>query len=488
MPETWATSGVDLHLDLSRAARARRAGDRAARRGADGAAAPRARGCRRRARWRPTWGSRATPWPTPTASWWPRAGSWPGADRARAWPSGRRRPRPPAASPGADAARPRHDLRPGSPDLSAFPRAAWLAASRRALNAAPYEALGYGDPRGRPELRRALAELSRPRPRRSRHSPTAWSSARASPRGWRCVCQALHSRGARTLAVEAYSQPPHRDVAIAGAGLDVRALPLDALGAVVGGLGRCRGRAADPGASVPARRAARAGPAHRCRGVGASGPASIVIEDDYDGEFRYDRQPVGAMQALAPEHVVYAGTASKTLAPGLRIGWLALPGPPRRRRGRRQGAGRPPHGRPRPADARRAHRERRLRPAHPPLPARLPAAPRPPRRRSAATRPAGGGHRRGRRPARRAQAAGRPGRAAGGRARSRARRRRRGPGRLPRRRPRPGPGARRRLRHPARPRVHRRGRAADRSARGRHRPRDGRGVRPGGEKKVRPRV
>jgi GntR family transcriptional regulator/MocR family aminotransferase len=51
----------------------------------------------------------------------------------------------------------------------------------------------------------------------------------------------------------------------------------------------------------------------------------VVIEDDYDGEFRYDRQPVGALQALAPDHVVYAGTASKSLAPGLRLGWLVVP-------------------------------------------------------------------------------------------------------------------------------------------------------------------
>ena len=50
-----------------------------------------------------------------------------------------------------------------------------------------------------------------------------------------------------------------------------------------------------------------------------------MIEDDYDGEFRYDRQPVGALQGLDPEHVVYAGTASKTLAPALRLGWLVLP-------------------------------------------------------------------------------------------------------------------------------------------------------------------
>jgi len=52
----------------------------------------------------------------------------------------------------------------------------------------------------------------------------------------------------------------------------------------------------------------------------------VVLEDDYDGEFRYDRQPVGALQGLDPEHVVYLGTASKSLAPGLRLGWMVLPG------------------------------------------------------------------------------------------------------------------------------------------------------------------
>ncbi|MGI5143798.1 aminotransferase class I/II-fold pyridoxal phosphate-dependent enzyme [Streptomyces sp. CA-106110] len=52
---------------------------------------------------------------------------------------------------------------------------------------------------------------------------------------------------------------------------------------------------------------------------------ALIVEDDYDGEFRYDRQPVGAIQGLAPHHVAYAGTTSKSLTPALRLGWLVLP-------------------------------------------------------------------------------------------------------------------------------------------------------------------
>ena len=72
----------------------------------------------------------------------------------------------PAAA--AEARRLRYDLRPGSPDLSSFPRPGWLAAARRALAAAPHEALGYSDPRGRPELRARPRRLPRPGPRRPR--------------------------------------------------------------------------------------------------------------------------------------------------------------------------------------------------------------------------------------------------------------------------------------------------------------------------------
>jgi GntR family transcriptional regulator/MocR family aminotransferase len=97
-------------------------------------------------------------------------------------------------------------------------------------------------------------------------------------------------------------------------------------------------RGADPAALPADVRTLVATPAHRYPTGVTPHPArrralidwarstgGTVIEDDYDGEFRYDRQPVGALQALAPEHVVYAGTSSKALAPGLRLAWVVLP-------------------------------------------------------------------------------------------------------------------------------------------------------------------
>lgn len=57
----------------------------------------------------------------------------------------------------------------------------------------------------------------------------------------------------------------------------------------------------------------------------ATTTGGVIIEDDYDGEFRYDRKPVGALQGIAPQHVAYLGTVSKTLSPAIRIGWMVLP-------------------------------------------------------------------------------------------------------------------------------------------------------------------
>ena len=222
----------------------------------------------------------------------------------------------------------RYSLRVGSPDLSAFPRAAWLAAARRALSAAPSEAFGYGQPQGRTELRAALAEYLA-RARGVRAHPDRIVVCDGFGEGLALLTRVLRARGATTLAVEEYGLPSARDTVVA-AGLRLTTLPVDGHGAM-----------ASP--AIPAGPASPAGaalltPAHQFPLGAALAPArrtqfvewardsgGLIIEDDYDGEFRYDRQPVGALQALAPDHVAYAGSASKSLAPGFRLGWLVLP-------------------------------------------------------------------------------------------------------------------------------------------------------------------
>ena len=300
MPDTWATSGIDLHLELT--GRRVRTGLEAALRDAV-----------RTGRLRP-----ATQLPSSRA-----LASDLGIARntvaeaygqlvAEGWLTARRGSgtlvADRAAEAGAPAARPavqpdrlRYDLRSGSPDLSAFPRQEWLAAARRSLAAAPSEALGYGDPHGRPELRRALAGyLSRARGVRA--DPDRIVICSGFTHGLGLLCQALRTRGAAILATEAYGLQVHREVA-AARGLRLTPLPVDADGAAVSELGGADAVLLTPahqfplGVALAARR--RTMVVEWARRTGG-----LVIEDDYDGEFRYDRQPIGAVQALAPEHVV----------------------------------------------------------------------------------------------------------------------------------------------------------------------------------------
>lgn len=226
---------------------------------------------------------------------------------------------PRAADPAAAL---RHSLVPGTPDLSAFPRSAWLAAARRALAASPDAALGYADPRGRPELRQALAEYLA-RARGVRADPEHILVCAGFTQALALLTKVLAARGATTMAIEEYGHRHHREV-IAAAGLAVRPVPVDAGGAVLTGLDGAQAALLTPAHQFPAGVPLAA--ARRTRAVSwAAAAGATIIEDDYDGEFRYDRQAIGAMQALAPGSVVYSGTASKTLAPALRLAWLAVP-------------------------------------------------------------------------------------------------------------------------------------------------------------------
>jgi GntR family transcriptional regulator/MocR family aminotransferase len=204
------------------------------------------------------------------------------------------------------------------PDLSAFPRRAWLATSRRALAAAPDRLLDYPDPRGLPQLREVLAGYLA-RARGVVADPANIVICAGFTHGLAVTCRALRSGGASTLAVESYGHQAHRDIA-AAQGLRLRPLPVDGSGAVIG-----EADGADAMLLTPAHQFPLGVTLHPRRRREAALWGGVVIEDDYDGEFRYDRQPVGALQALAPDHVVYAGTASKSLAPSLRLGWLVVP-------------------------------------------------------------------------------------------------------------------------------------------------------------------
>jgi GntR family transcriptional regulator/MocR family aminotransferase len=230
-------------------------------------------------------------------------------------------PRRPTPIRGPDA---RYSLLPGNPDLASFPRGQWLAAARRALATAPHEAFGYGDPRGRIELRTALAEYLA-RARGVHADPDRVMICAGFVHGLRLIGTVLRARRVRTVAVEAYGVPQYYDL-LTEAGLRTPALLLDGDGTRTEELAEREAGAVllTPAHQYPIGGALRAD--RRAAAVDwARATGGLVLEDDYDGEFRYDRQPVGALQGLDPERVVYFGTASKTLAPGLRIGWMVLP-------------------------------------------------------------------------------------------------------------------------------------------------------------------
>jgi GntR family transcriptional regulator / MocR family aminotransferase len=219
-----------------------------------------------------------------------------------------------------------YDLRVGTPDLSAFPRRAWLAAVRQVMKTAPHQALGYGDPGGVPELRAELAAYLR-RVRAADADPEQLVVLGGVAQGLHLTIRTLARAGPIPLAVE----DPHsvRTLALLEAAGAVRVpVPVDQEGIDVDALRRTAARAVmvTPAHQYPT--GVVLSPRRRAELVAwAAEVDGLVLEDDYDAEFRYDRDPVGCLQALSPQRVVLLGSVSKSLAPGLRLGWLVAPPP-----------------------------------------------------------------------------------------------------------------------------------------------------------------
>ncbi len=216
------------------------------------------------------------------------------------------------------------DFRPGEPDASTFPRTAWMQSLRRVLTAAPDDAFGYPDPRGHLELRRSLAAyLGRSRAVVAEPESVRMYGGAVSALSF--LAEALRRHGVTAVAIEDPSLFVTRDALRLGGlrtvpvpvdehGLDVAALDDQEVGAVL----------VTPAHQFPLGSTMSAGRRADLIRWATEGNR-WVIEDDYDGEFRYDRQPVGSLQGLDPDRVVYVGTTSKSVGPGLRLAWMVVP-------------------------------------------------------------------------------------------------------------------------------------------------------------------
>ncbi|MFG2652641.1 PLP-dependent aminotransferase family protein [Streptomyces sp. NPDC048436] len=218
----------------------------------------------------------------------------------------------------------RIDLSPGVPDLAAFPRSAWLRAERTVLRKLPASAFGYGDPHGAPALRSAVADWLA-RNRGIRADPGGIVITAGTAQTLTLLGQVLHREGIRTVAVEDPGSLGARQH-LRNCGLSTPPAPVDADGIRVDEL-RATGAPAvllTPAHQFPTG-VVLGGERRRELMRWATEHDGLIIEDDYDAEHRYDRAPVPALRSLLAEHVCYAGSVSKLLAPALRIGWVLAP-------------------------------------------------------------------------------------------------------------------------------------------------------------------
>jgi GntR family transcriptional regulator / MocR family aminotransferase len=217
-----------------------------------------------------------------------------------------------------------YHFHPGLPDLAGFPRDRWLRSLRAAWRQAPIDAVGYPDPRGVPALRLALADYLG-RVRGVAADPEQVVICTGFAQALSLLCRLLAQRGVERIALEDPGWHTHRLI-VEQAGLEVVPIPVDAEGLRVDVLEAAAVSVVvvTPAHQFPtgcllssARRAALIEWAERGEG--------LVVEDDFDAEYRYDRASVGALQGLAPERVAYIGSASKRLTPGMRLGWAVMP-------------------------------------------------------------------------------------------------------------------------------------------------------------------
>jgi len=213
---------------------------------------------------------------------------------------------------------------PGRPDVTQFPRQAWLRSIRRVMNEAPSERLTYLDLRGAPELRIALASYLN-RVRGTSADPDAIVICNGFAQAQRLVVQVVREAGGRRIAAE---DPgfAEAEMAVRDHGLELVPIRVDEDGLDVAALARS---GADAVLVTPAHQfptgAVMSAERRAALVAWAKESNALILEDDYDAEYRYDREPIGALHGLAPGHVIYTGSASKTLAPGLRLGWMLVP-------------------------------------------------------------------------------------------------------------------------------------------------------------------
>ncbi|WP_067483230.1 MocR-like pyridoxine biosynthesis transcription factor PdxR [Actinomadura hibisca] len=217
----------------------------------------------------------------------------------------------------------RIDLTPGVPELAAFPRAAWMRAERTVLAELPSSGFGYGDPRGAPALRAEVADWLA-RNRGIRASPDEVVIVAGTAQALALLTRVLHAGGIDAVAVEDPGSLGVRQHLRDG-GMATPPVPVDDQGVRVDAL---RASGAPAVLLTPAHQFPMGvvlGGERRRELMGWAEDGGLIIEDDYDAEHRYDRPPVAALRALLAEHVCYAGSVSKLLAPALRVGWVLVP-------------------------------------------------------------------------------------------------------------------------------------------------------------------